>query len=137
MTDSLFTSTLTKNHLRVTTERLQLFDFLITQKYPLPSSEIADLTADKLDKSTVYRNLDLFEKIGVVNRVHSGWKQTVELSEMFKPHHHHMTCTNCGNVISFKESISFTEELQKLEKQNGFISESHSLELKGLCSNCC
>jgi Fur family ferric uptake transcriptional regulator len=84
----------------------------------------------------VYRTLELFEEIGITTRVYSGWKYKVELSDDFSPHHHHMTCTNCGEIISFEESDAFLRELDRISKNHGFKSESHSLELKGLCKNC-
>jgi len=137
MIEQLFRETLQKRKLYRTSERMRLFRELKDQKAPCSIAELVELTSDSLDTATVYRNLELFEEIGVITRVYSGWKYKVELSDKFSPHHHHMTCTNCGNVISFKESKSFEAELRKLAKSHGFDAKSHTLELKGLCTNCC
>ncbi len=77
------------------------------------------------------------EKIGITTRIYSGWKYKVELSDAFSAYHHHMTCTRCGTIISFHESEAIQDELKLLEVTHGFNAVSHSLELKGLCRNCC
>ncbi len=137
MHEQLFIETLEKNHLRKTAERLKVFNTLKQQDQPFAMSEIVALCRSELDRSTVYRTIDVFEKIGVTTRVYSGWKYSIELSDMFNAHHHHMTCTNCGKIIAFEESTMFNEEIRKQEKQYGFKTTSHSLELKGLCATCC
>ena len=137
MKEQLFKATLQKNNLHVTAERLVIFRILESKDAPSSVSEIVDITKKTLDRSTVYRNLDLFEKVGVTKRVYSGSKHQVELSDIFKPHHHHMTCNNCGQIIPFKESPALDFQLKKLEKLQNFQASSHSLEFKGLCNSCC
>jgi Fur family ferric uptake transcriptional regulator len=137
MIEELFRETLKKHQLRRTTERVRLFQELKDLKVPCSISDLVERTKDSLDMTTVYRNLDTFEANGIITRVYTGWKYKVELSDMFRDHHHHMSCTNCGNIISFEESDEFVNELKKLEMIHGFKAESHSLELKGLCKNCC
>jgi Fur family ferric uptake transcriptional regulator len=137
MEDALFISTLDKNKLNHTRERLELFKILKSLDSPCTITELVSKTKSIMNKSTVYRTIDLFEKINVTKRVYSGWKYTIELSDNFSPHHHHITCTNCGNVVSFIESTSLLNELTNLEKSLNFKITSHSIELKGLCRNCC
>jgi len=81
--------------------------------------------------------LELFEKIGISIRIYTGWKYKVELSDQYSHHHHHMLCTSCDKIIAFEESEGFLKELLKLEQKHGFLAKSHSLELQGLCKNCC
>lgn len=120
-----------------TPERAKLFDVLKSQQSPRSIKELVRLTKEFMNETTVYRNLDLFEEIGIVLRVYTGWKYKIELSDTYSSHHHHMTCTNCHQVISFHEPPSLVHELEKLEVQHGFRSSTHSLELRGLCSGCC
>ncbi len=124
-----------KNGYFKTKERLELFEILTKQKTPCTIQRLVHL-ADNMDEATVYRNLELFEEIGVTHRIYTGWKYKVELSDMFRSHHHHMTCDSCGAVISFEESVGFERELRKLEQKYGFNASSHSLELRGSCSSC-
>ncbi len=131
-----FKQTLRNHNLFVTQERVRLFDELKNHSGPCSIAKLIKLTADSLDETTVYRNLKLFEEIGVTNRVYSGWKYSVELSDNFKAHHHHMSCAKCGMVISFEESESLLGELKNIENKHGFRSESHILELVGVCQSC-
>lgn len=137
MIEELFKETLRINNLYHTPERLRIFQVLKDQQGPCSIAKLIELTQNFLDKTTVYRNLELFEQIGIITKVYVGWKYKVELSDQFSPHHHHMTCTNCGQIVVFEESNSFSRELERLQNQHGFREQSHSLELKGLCKNCC
>jgi Fur family ferric uptake transcriptional regulator len=136
MYHTLFLATLDKNKLSHTKERLELFDILKNLEAPCTITALVSKTKGSMNKSTVYRTIDLFEKIHVSKRVYSGWKFTIELSDQFSPHHHHMTCTNCGQVLSFLESQSLMNELLQLENSLNVKITSHSIELKGLCRNC-
>ena len=68
----------------------------------------------KVNRSSVYRTIDLFEKIGIVNRSRIGWKYKLELSERFSTHHHYATCVQCGNVVEFSEDSSIEAEIDQI-----------------------
>jgi Fur family ferric uptake transcriptional regulator len=136
MIEQTFREMLQKNDLYRTRERVRIFQELSGLDTPCSLETIVQLTSGSVDRSTVYRTLDVFEKIGVISRVYTGWKYKVELSEVFRSHHHHMTCSQCFAVISFDEPPSFLEELKRLESSNGFTIKSHNLELSGLCGGC-
>lgn len=137
MPADVFTQTLKKNRLSVTQERLKLFAVLDDQDRPLTMNQLINACSPTLDRSTVYRTVDIFEKIGVAIRVYSGWKYRIELSEVFSSHHHHITCIRCGKIIPFEESVGFERELQYIQQKYAFNITSHTLELKGLCKTCC
>lgn len=132
----LYKETLKKHRVSDTTSRLELFLILDNIHDPITMKHLVEIASPKLDRSTVYRTLDLFEKIGIATRVYNGWKYRIELSEAFSSHHHHMTCTKCQTIISFHESNVFEKELQKIASDHDFLAKSHSLEIKGLCKKC-
>lgn len=132
----LFKNTLKKHGLSTTQERKCLFELLDKQHEPIPMKQLVDEARHKINRSTVYRTVDLFEKIGVVSRVYTGWKYRIELSDSFSSHHHHMTCVQCDTIIAFDELPHFHDELKKLEQKHSFTVQSHSFELKGLCKSC-
>lgn len=136
MIDEEFKVILRANNYLVTRERIRLFDELKGSESPLSISRLVERTKNSLDQTTVYRNLATFEELGVSIRIYTGWKYKVELSDKFKKHHHHMTCTKCGAVVSFHESPEFVHQLKKLDELHSFKSESHSLELRGICKSC-
>ena len=90
----------------------------------------------KMDRSSIYRTIELFEKLGIVNRLQIGWKYKLELSEAFAGHHHHATCLNCEKIIAFEESQELESDIHKLAEGLGFKLTSHTLELRGLCNDC-
>lgn len=90
----------------------------------------------KMDRSSIYRTIELYERLGIVNRLQIGWKYKLELSEAFAGHHHHATCLNCNKVIAFEENQELESGIHKLAEQLGFKLTSHTLELRGLCPDC-
>ena len=132
----LFLETLKKNRHSQTHERIGLFTLLKNQDKPITIQQLIELAHPALNRSTVYRTVDLFESLGIVSRLYTGWKFQIELSDTYSHHHHHMTCTNCDSIITFQESDTLVRELQRIETVHNFHASSHSLEFKGLCSTC-
>jgi len=91
---------------------------------------------NKVDRVSVYRTIDIFEKIGIVSRINLGWKYKLELSDNFKEHHHHLSCNVCGAIVDFEEPETLNRELEKIALIKNFIVEQHALELRGTCIDC-
>lgn len=102
----------------------------------LTMAQLTRKLTQKMDRASVYRTIDLFEKLGIVNRLQIGWKYKLELSHEFAGHHHHATCMQCGKVIAFEEHASLESDITKLAADMNFRLTSHSLELRGLCHDC-
>ncbi|MCA9328405.1 transcriptional repressor [Candidatus Saccharibacteria bacterium] len=136
MIDQKFKETLKRAGYKLTAERAEIFRLISKSHTPLSPVELSKLTEGRMAESTVYRNIDILEEIGTISRVYTGWKFRLELSDLFRGHHHHMLCQNCGGIINFEETPAFLRELEKISKDNGFSLSSHVLELAGLCKNC-
>ena len=91
---------------------------------------------NRINRTTVYRVIALFEELNIVQRVARGWKYSLELTDEFIPHHHHFTCTKCHKTTSFDEPKSFDALLESVASHNGFLPTGHTLEIEGLCSSC-
>lgn len=131
-----FKKILKDNQCLITVERILLFEELRSASQPLTIAGIVAKTKNKMDQTTVYRNLDLFEKLKISHRVYQGWKYKIELSDNFHKHHHHLTCTSCNNVLEFNEPSWLDAEVNKIAKSKNFIVQHHMFELRGLCSSC-
>src|SRR5437868_2920376 len=83
----------------LTKPRRAVFDLLLGQE-PQSMQVLIKRADGKLDRATVYRTVDLFERPGIVHRLNIGWKYKIELSDVFVGHHHHFHCTNCGKTYS-------------------------------------
>ncbi len=132
-----FHSILEKNNLSNTTVRNKIFNLLKEQNGPLPLSSLVDLARMKnIHRSSVYRTIDTFENVGIVKKLFTGWKESIELSEVFQHHHHHMTCTSCNKTISFEETKSLENELSLVASYHDFHPNNHTIEFSGLCTDC-
>jgi Fur family ferric uptake transcriptional regulator len=84
--------------------------------------------------TTVYRTLEILSRLELICELHAGGScrsYTTGVPE----HHHHLICSNCGEVIDFA-GYHLTELEQRLSRETGFEIEGHLLEFTGLCQNC-
>jgi len=125
---------LKNNRHNITKTRLRVFEMLLKLNKPISISDLI-LLGTNIDKVSVYRTIDLFEKLGIVHRVWTGFKSKIELSEDFSSHHHHFTCLNCSKTINI-ESPKLEKELHDLESRYRFQLIQHSVELSGYCIKC-
>lgn len=117
----------------VTQARLAVFNALLGQE-PLGMHELVGKVRG-VDRASVYRAVDLFERLGIVQRLHTGWKYKLELTDKFAEHHHHLTCARCGRTIAMNED-ELEHVLAKLAAAHHFKPTAHQIEIQGLCSNC-
>ncbi|HWK60610.1 MAG TPA: ferric iron uptake transcriptional regulator [Eoetvoesiella sp.] len=84
--------------------------------------------------ATVYRVLTQFEQAGILVRSQfDGGKAVFELND--GDHHDHLICTNCGKVVEFTDH-DIEKRQHKIAKDQGFVLESHTMMLYGICGDC-
>src|SRR6266545_4326582 len=93
-----FKQILRDHHQSITGPRMAVFEALLGEE-PLSMRELAEKVRG-IDRASVYRAIDLFERLGIVQRLNTGWKYKLELTDKFAEHHHHLTCVNCGRTIA-------------------------------------
>lgn len=129
-----------KNTLKLNNKSLTKSRILILEKLslntPLEMKSLIKLTINDIDRASVYRNIDLFEKLKIVSKIQIGWKYKIELSEKYTPHHHHLICEVCNKIIDTKDLSDIENEINKLALKNSFLAKSHQLEIIGICSDC-
>ncbi len=130
----LFTITLKNKGHFVTKPRVALFKILQRRTSLSVGQLIRGLP--RQDQATVYRNIKLFEKLGIIRRLQLGWHSKLELSDKFHHHHHHMTCSNCGKVWALKENPVLEKQINDIAKNKRFLPADHQLEIRGLCQAC-
>lgn len=120
---------------RVTSPRLIIFRTLL-RSAPLPMPKlIAYASENGIDQVTVYRTMDLFRKLGLVQEIGLGRRRLFELSDTYHAHHHHFTCTECGQVIDFDSDV-IEADLQRIGSERGLKIRAHQLEVTGTCKEC-
>ena len=130
-----FRQIITSNGYRLTTAREATFKLLIS---PEPQS-IRDILAKakgNIDRVSVYRSLELFEKLGIVHRIYVGWKYKLELSDEFVTHHHHLSCLGCGTVIDIEDEKHIDDFIHQVAHTFGFQPRRHQFEVDGYCKDC-
>lgn len=123
-----------RQQLRLTRPRQEVFNILQESNVPLSAPAIAKQCPD-IDRVSVYRTLELFTSLDIATVVPVGWKQRYELTSPFKPHHHHLSCTNCGALIDV-HSKKLEQLVAAIARDYGFTAAEHKFEVSGLCSNC-
>lgn len=109
---------------------------ILYESGPLSMSELITATKGKVDRVSVYRTIDVFEKLGLANRIYLGWKHKIELSDDFVHHHHHLTCLKCGKTIDIEDEEHILEFMESLSKKHSFELKRHQFEIDGYCSDC-
>ncbi len=94
-----------------------------------------------LAQSSVYRNLTVLEEVGVVSRIVTRDDfARYELAEDLTEHHHHLICTECGDVTDFslqpKVESALEKALGSVARRSSFVVEGHRLDLVGVCRDC-
>jgi Fe2+ or Zn2+ uptake regulation protein len=134
MSEDKLAATLRKHKQSVTTARRAVFTTLQGHE-PLTMQQVVTKTPT-IDRASVYRAVALFERLGIVQRLQTGWKYRLELSDAFHEHHHHASCLSCGTVLSLPEDIQLEELLQQTAASYHFTLQTHQLELQGYCESC-
>jgi Fur family ferric uptake transcriptional regulator len=132
--EELLINTLKENGYSLTKPRLLTFNALNSSK-PITTKDLIKQLSEKMDRASVYRTLDIFEKINITQRIYNGWKYKVELSDKFQDHHHHLTCKKCGSIIPIHDE-KLEQFIDELANKENFQIATHQLEIQGLCSNC-
>jgi Fur family ferric uptake transcriptional regulator len=128
-----FKALLKKNRLSLTLPRRELFSHLRSYG-PLPVAELI-AALPQVDRATVYRTLETFRELAIVQDIITGGQKMVELTDRFSPHHHHLVCTNCGKSVDI-EDAPIENRLTALARLHGFTAQTHQIEVSGLCANC-
>ncbi|MBI2588740.1 transcriptional repressor [Candidatus Saccharibacteria bacterium] len=126
---------LKKNNASLTQPRKKIFDLLLNQE-PQTVQVLVRRAAGEVDRATVYRAIELFERLGIAHRLNIGWKYKIELSDIFAKHHHHFYCTNCGNTFNLSQNTMLETMIDSVSSKTGFSPRGHQLEVYGLCANC-
>lgn len=105
---------------------------------PKTTEEIYGVLEEKgIDRSSVYRTLNLFAELGILEKVlfRDGVNRVELSSEFGGSHHHHLVCQECGEIIEFEECG--IENLQRIaEIKHSFDVETHHMEFYGTCEDC-
>ena len=135
---------LTRNHLvealegaghRLTGPRRDVAELVAGQAGHFTAAELVEEARGRgIGRATVFRSLDLFASLGLVERVDlpAGDHAYVVCDTT---HHHHAICTVCGRSLDVDDA-GLAEVLAAIGRRSGFRVTAHRLEIFGLCAAC-
>jgi Fe2+ or Zn2+ uptake regulation protein len=86
-----------------------------------------------IHQSTVYRNLDRFEQLGVAYHTHLGHGPA--MWHLAAATHQHLICERCGAVVPADPS-AFAALRAALQEQAGFVADFRHFAITGRCASC-
>jgi Fur family ferric uptake transcriptional regulator len=98
---------------------------------------IEDAQARDLDigRATVFRALDLFAELEVLERIDLPNGDHAYVPCLPQHHHHHIVCDTCGRVTEV-EDLGLGDAIAQIERTTGWQVETHRLEMFGRCPHC-
>ena len=132
----------TKHSVSITNPRILVLEALLEFGNPVTIDELQSKLQGAVAKSTLYRVLNDLKKIKILNEFTSPDNATVvELILEDHSHHHHLFCSDCGEVIDVELSEEFelmlNKEIEKVQKNFNFKITDHRVEMFGLCTEEC
>ena len=133
---------LSENKVSITNPRIIVLESLLENRNPITVDELQSKLKNKVAKSTLYRVLNDLKNIKVLNEFTTPENATVvELIFEDETHHHHLFCSDCGEIIDIQMATNFektlSKEIKRIEKKFNFTIEDHRLELFGTCTDLC
>ncbi len=124
---------------KLTRQRRIIVGCLLKHREEHPSAEeLHQIVREELPDvglATVYRTLDLLERLDIIRGVNFGDGRTrYELtSELHQ--HHHLICGTCGVIEEVDEDLLGDVE-DRIAQRTGFTIVDHDLKLYGVCLDC-
>ena len=121
---------------RVTSARRLLLHALFDQPRHWTAEELAEVIqaqAPDINLSTIYRNLDELEQMGVVVHAHLGHgPATYHLATSA---HSHFVCEECGAMVEAPDEL-FRGLARTAKARLGFSIDPHHFAILGRCADC-
>lgn len=121
---------------RITPQRHAILEYMIHTVTHPTADEIyraLEKTFPNMSVATVYNNLRVFRKSGLVKELTYG--DSSSRFDFVTHNHYHMICSDCSKIVDFH--YPGLDEVEQLASHvTGFQVEGHRLEIYGLCEEC-
>jgi Fur family transcriptional regulator, ferric uptake regulator len=131
-------STLRERGYRLTPQRQLIVDILESATGHIAPEDVYQQVYRQfpcVNRSTVYRTLDLLEELGLVAHAHLGdgaarYHRTEEAG------HLHLVCHECGTMIQIDDLDVAADFLAALRARHGFVGDLTHHAIAGQCRHC-
>jgi len=123
---------------RMTAPRRAVLTVLHHADGHLTVEEVADLVTDidpAVHLASVYRSLDTFARLGIVQHVHLGHGATAYHLVDSSGSHAHAQCRRCRRVVDLPPDV-LDHTAQRLAHEYEFVLDPTHAALSGLCGPC-
>ena len=120
---------------RVTRQRRIILEELRKMDVHPTATEVYEAVRDRLPNislGTVYRNLNVLEAVGLLQKIQSGNTSRYD-GDLHQ--HYHLKCVQCGQVFNVDSSLIQALDAHLLELE-GFELLDYKLEFYGRCPDC-
>jgi Fur family transcriptional regulator, ferric uptake regulator len=133
--DKVLRRTLHERGLRMTPQRQLVLDAVRALGHATPEQICTDVqrVAPAVNITTVYRTLDLLERLGLIRHTHLGHGAPT-YSEL-EHEHVHLVCHSCGTVTEVATEL-MAELAGRLRAEPGFHLDVTHVALSGQCARC-
>ena len=121
---------------RVTSSRRLLLEVIFNEPGHQSAEDLAGIVQEKapdVHLSTIYRNLDELEKLGVI--VHSHLGHGPATYHLAAGAHCHFVCESCGYAVTAPDEL-FQSLSESARSQYGFDIDPHHFSVLGRCRDC-
>ena len=122
---------------RVSTARRVVLEALYAAEGPLSAEQIADGVGGRVPRSdvaSVYRNLEMLERLGVVRHVHLGHSPAL-YAVAATGLQEYLTCERCADFLAVTPS-QLDEIRLAIRRRFGYVASFVHFPIVGLCPGC-
>lgn len=127
--------TLHERGLRMTPQRQLVLDAIRELGHATPEQVCTHVqrAAPAVNITTVYRTLDLLERLGLVRHTHLG--HGAPNYSVHQHEHVHLVCHGCGTVTEVSTELMHGLA-DRLDRERGFELDVTHVAMSGLCRSC-
>lgn len=121
---------------RVTPTKRMVLEILATHPGHVSVDALTALvqeTSPEVASSTIYRIVEEFERIGVVEHSHAG--KGPATYHLRSATHGHLVCHHCGEMIEADPAL-YTQLVKEAKRRYDFLVDPHHFAVLGTCRRC-
>ena len=135
-----FRDFISNTNLRMTRERKTIIEAVLKVQQHFTVSYLVESMAaegNHISTSTVYRLIPHLLQARLIQKAPVSDCSDEQVYERVfdRPHHDHLICDICGEVIEFEDN-DIEDLQQKVAQRHGYRLSRHILELHGVCPKC-
>ena len=139
VTDSPLVQALHRGSYRLTRPRERVAALIGTRRGHFTAQDLVEAArrqGSRVGRATIFRALDTFAELGVVERIDlPNGEHAYVVCEPDVAHHHHVVCTSCGRSAEVV-GCSIADLAGQAAARTGYRVDEHRIELYGLCPSC-